>query len=166
MSIFDQVLVVKSFDNQKPGWTIYIMIVNQIWKIVAVDVIPYGLSARMNHFYELNVIYMKFAKCLILVLIKERSLIESKPKITVKAWILSDILMLPEFVLLHFEQQTLGSSLHKKGSMLKYSGEWPYGYTHGWVCLLLYGTVKWNSGQHREWVKSISYFNFLSESCF
>lgn len=59
-----------------------------------------------------------------------------------------------------FEQQTLGSSLYKKWSVLKYSGEWPYGDAHGRVYLLLYGTVKWNSGQHREWVKSVSCFLF------
>jgi len=84
-----------------------IMLVNQICNIVVVDVIPYGLSARMNHFYELNVIYLKFAKCLILDLIKEHGLIESKPKITMKAWILSDILMLLEFVLLHLNNRLL-----------------------------------------------------------
>jgi len=49
---------------------------------------------------------MQFAKCLILVLIKEHGLIESKPKITVKAWILSDILMLLEFVLLHLNNRS------------------------------------------------------------
>lgn len=59
-----------------------------------------------------------------------------------------------------FEQQTLGSSLYKVGSVLKYSGEWPCGDTYVQVCLLLYGTVKWNSGQCREWVKSVSYFLF------
>jgi len=72
-----------------------------------VDVIPYGLSAAMNHFYELNVVHMKFTKCLILVLVKEHSLIESKPTITLKPWILSDILMLLEFVLLHLNNRLL-----------------------------------------------------------
>jgi hypothetical protein len=101
---------------------------------------------------------MKFAKYLILVLIKEHSLIPSKPKITVKAWILSDIPMLLEFVLLHLNNRLLVVLYIKKGSMLKFSGEWQYGDTHAWVCLLLYGTVKLISGQHREWVKSVSSF--------
>lgn len=81
---------------------------------------------------------MQFVKCLILVLVKEHSLTESKPKVMVKAWILSDILMLLEFVLPHLNN----SSLYKKGSVLKYSGEWPCGDTYGQVCILLYGTVK------------------------
>jgi len=50
---------------------------------------------------------MKFAKCLILVLVNELSVIKSKPKITVKAWILSDILMQLEFVLLRFNNRLL-----------------------------------------------------------
>ena len=73
---------------------------------------------------------MKFAKYLILVLIKEHSLIPSKPKITVKAWILSDIPMLLEFVLLHLNNRLLVVLYIKKGSMLKFSGEWQYGDTH------------------------------------
>jgi hypothetical protein len=40
---------------------------------------------------------MKFAKCLVLVLIKEHSLTQSKPKITMKVW-MSDILTLLELM--------------------------------------------------------------------